>query len=122
MVIESDSRSEKLPAGSPPMESQKEPRHREGQILYDVPYIWNLKRNDTNELTDKEETHSQTQRTNLQLQDRTVTEFGMDMYTLLCLKRIASKGLLYSTWNSPQCYMAAWMGAEFGGEWIHVYV
>lgn len=43
----------KLPAGSPPMESQKEPSQR-GQILYDMPYVWNLKRNDTNELTDKE--------------------------------------------------------------------
>ena len=25
-------------------------------------------------------------------------------------------------WNSPQCYVAAWMEEEFGGEWIHVYV
>ena len=24
--------------------------------------------------------------------------------------------------DSPQCYLAAWMGGEFGGEWIHVYV
>ena len=23
--------------------------------------------------------------------------------------------------NSPQCYVAAWMGGDFGGEWIHVY-
>ena len=30
--------------------------------------------------------------------------------------------LLYSTGNSAQCYMAAWMGGEFGGEWIHRYV
>ena len=27
-----------------------------------------------------------------------------------------------STGNSAQRYVAAWMGAEFGGEWIHVYV
>ena len=26
--------------------------------------------------------------------------------------------LLYGTWNSTQCYVAAWMGGEFGGEWI----
>ena len=25
------------------------------------------------------------------------------------------------TGNIAQCYMAAWMGGEFGGEWIHVY-
>ena len=23
---------------------------------------------------------------------------------------------------SSQCFAAAWMGREFGGEWIHVYV
>ena len=38
------------------------------------------------------------------------------------LKWITNKDLLYSTWNSAQCYEAAWMGGEFGGEWIHVYV
>ena len=35
-------------------------REVEGEILYDVPYMWNLKRNDMNELTYKTETHSQT--------------------------------------------------------------
>ena len=46
----------------------------------------------------------------------------MDMYTLLYLKWITNKDLLYSTWNSAQCCVAAGMGGEFGGEWIHVYV
>ena len=32
---------------------------REGEISYDIPYIWNLKRNYTNELTYKTETDSQ---------------------------------------------------------------
>ena len=31
------------------------------------------------------------------------------------LKWITSKDLLCSTGNSVQCYVAAWMGAEFGG-------
>ena len=44
------------------------------------------------------------------------------MYTLLYLKWITNKDLLYSTGNSGQCYVAAWMGREFGGEWIHVYI
>ena len=26
---------------------------REGEILYDIPYMWNLKRNDTNELQNR---------------------------------------------------------------------
>ena len=46
----------------------------------------------------------------------------IDMYTLLYLKWITNKALLYSTWNSTQYYAAAWMGGEFGGEWIHVYI
>ena len=46
----------------------------------------------------------------------------MDMYTLLYLKWITNKELLYSMWNSAQCYVAAWMGVGFGGEWIHVCV
>ena len=36
----------------------------------------------------------------------TVRELGMDMHTLLYLKWITNKVLLYSTWNSAQCYMA----------------
>ena len=47
-----------------------------------------------------------------------VREFGMDTYTLLYLKWMTNKNLLYSTENSVQCYVAAWMGGEFGGEWI----
>ena len=44
------------------------------------------------------------------------------MFTLLYLKRITNKDLLYSTGISAQCYVAAWMGRESGGEWIHVYI
>ena len=51
-----------------------------------------------------------------------VREFGMDAYPLLYLKWVTNKELLYSTWNSVQCYVAAWMGAESGGEWMHVHV
>ena len=41
---------------------------------------------------------------------RDSSEFGIDMYTLLYLKQITNKNLLYSTGNSAQCYVAAWMG------------
>ena len=44
----------------------------------------------------------------------------MDMYTLLYLKCITNKDLLYITGNSAQHFVAAWIGGEFGGEWIHV--
>ena len=44
------------------------------------------------------------------------------MYTLLYLKWITNKDLLYNARNAAQCYVAARMGGEFGGEWIPVYV
>ena len=82
--------------------------------------MWNLKRNYTNELIYKAERDSQTQRTNLRLprgrmgeRDR---ELGTNVYTLLYLKWATNKDLLYSTGNSAQCYVAAWMGGAFGGE------
>ena len=34
----------------------------------------------------------------------------------------ANKDLLYSTGDSAQCYVAAWMGGEFGEERMLVYV
>ena len=36
------------------------------------------------------------------------------MYTLLYLKWITNNILLYSTGNSAQCHVAAWMGGEHG--------
>ena len=50
-----------------------------------------------------------------------VREFGMDMYTLLYVKWITTKDLLYSTGYSAQYYVAASRGGGFEGEWIHVY-
>ena len=43
-------------------------------------------------------------------------EFGVDRYTLLYLKWITNKDPLYSRGNSAQCYVAAWIGGELGGE------
>ena len=69
---------------------------------------------DRRRLTDLESLRSPT--------ERIVREFGMDMYTLKYLKWITNKDLLYSTGNSARCYVAAWMGGQFGGEWIYVRV
>ena len=43
-----------------------------------------------------------------------VRELGIDMYTLQYFKWITNKDLLYGTWNSALCYVASWMGGEFG--------
>ena len=39
--------------------------------------------------------------------ERIVTEFGKVMYTLMYLKWVTNKDLLWSTGNSAQCYVAA---------------
>ena len=52
------------------------------------------------------------------LEEGVVREFGIDMHTLLYLKQIANKDLLYSTGSSA--HVAAWKIEEFGGEWMHV--
>ena len=45
-----------------------------------------------------------------------VRDFGKAMDTLLYLKWITNKDLLYSTGNSTQYYVAAWVGRESGGK------
>ena len=51
-----------------------------------------------------------------------VKDFGKVMYTLLYLKWITNKNLLCSTWNSAQCYVAAWMGGGLGENgYVYVY-
>ena len=52
----------------------------------------------------------------------TVRESRMDMDTRLCLTWRTSKELLSSTGDSAQCHVASWLGGEFGGLRIHVYV
>ena len=70
-----------------------------------------------NLFTKQKQTH-RLKKTNLQLlvgdvwEEGMVRESGMDMPTLLYLKWITNKHLLYSTGNSAQCY--AWKR-----EWIH---
>ena len=49
-------------------------------------------------------------------------ESGMDMDTLLDLTWRTSKDLLPSTGSSAPRHAAAWLGGEFGGEWVRVHV
>ena len=55
-------------------------------------------------------------------EDGIIREFGMEVYTLLYFKWVTRQDLPLSTGNSVQCYGAAWVGVEFGREWIHVYL
>ena len=49
-------------------------------------------------------------------------EIGTDMYILPYIKQITNKNLLYSTGNSTQYSVMAYMGKESKKEWIYVYV
>ena len=52
-----------------------------------------------------------------------VEYFGKDVYTLLYLKWINNKDLLYSTGNSAQRYVSNWIsGGRLREGWMHVYV
>ena len=89
---------------------------RERQILYDIACMW-YKKNGTNELIYKTERESETQKTNLQLlggkREGTNQKIGIDMFTLLNIKWIIDKDLLYSTGNSTQYLVMIYMGKEF---------
>ena len=107
------------------------------QIEKEIPYMGNLKRHDTNELNILIKFIKLKQKQSHRLREKTYgcqgrswregmmgesdREFGMDMYTLLYLKWIINKNLLYSTWSSAQYYVVVWMGGKFEG-WIHVCV
>ena len=67
--------------------------------------MWNRKRKDANEFMVAGRKD---------VGEGTVKEFGMDMYTLLYLKRITNKDLLYSTWNSAQHYAAVLPDGSLG--------
>ena len=74
---------------------------------FDITYMWNLKKNDTNELIYKTETDSWTQKTNLRLpkgkgEEGINQEFEIKIYALLYMEQITNKDLLYSTGNHIQ--------------------
>ena len=58
-----------MPFAPPQMDLEiiKLSEDRERHILYDIIYMWNVKKNSINELIYKTETDSQTQQTNLWL-------------------------------------------------------
>ena len=87
------------------------------------PYMWQLKGDDARELTYRTERDSDFENELMVAGGREIIKgFGKGMYTLLYLQRITNKDILYSTWNSAQCYVPAWMGGDLGGEPMHVYV
>ena len=84
-------------------------------------------KNGTNELIYKTEIDSQMQKTNLWLPGvkggRGINwEVGIYIYILLYTKQITNKDLLYSTGNSSQYSVMAYMEKESKKEWIYVHI
>ena len=49
-------------------------------------------------------------------------EFGINIYTLLCIKQVTNKDLLYSAGNSTQYSVITYVGKMTEKEWIYIYV
>ena len=76
---------------------------REWEISHDITYIWNLKIGykwqDRNRITEVENELMVTREQRVNLRD------WVDIYTVLYIKLIANKDLLYSTGKSVMAYM-----------------
>ena len=85
----------------------------------------NLKK-DTNELIYKTEVDPQTQKINLWLPKgkggEINQEFEINIYTVLYIKQINNKGLLYYTGNYTQYFVITDNGKEYEKEWIYIYM
>ena len=49
-------------------------------------------------------------------------EAGINMYTLLYIKSVSNKDLLYGTGKSTQYFVITCMGKESEKEWMYVYI
>ena len=93
-----------------------------------ISLICGIQKNGTNEPIYKTEIESQMQKTNLWFPREKGSvgginwEIGIDIYTLLYIKQITNKNLLYSTGNSTQYSAMTYVGIESKKEWIYVYV
>ena len=75
-----------------------------------------------NLLINQKETHRLRKQTHGCRRKGIVRDLGKVMHPLLYLKWITNKDLLYSIWNSDQCYVPDWMGGVWGGKWAQVHV
>ena len=86
-----------------PRDCHTEGRNSEKENYHLIACMWNLKNKITNKLIYKTDTEKE-----LTITSREVTgsgivrEFGINIYTLLYLKRIINKDLLHSMGNSAQ--------------------
>ena len=91
------------------------------ETQYNVINVWNLKKSGTNVLIYKGNRVTVEKQTygyqGVRLQGRINWEIGTDVYTLLYVKQITNKDLLYSIGNSTQYSVMTYMGKESEKEW-----
>ena len=91
-----------------------------------ISLICGVYKNNTSELIYKTETDSQTSKTNLRFPKREGwrginQEVRINRYTLIYIKSIINKDLLYSTGNSTQHSVITYMGKESEKEFSYMY-
>ena len=82
----------------------------------------NLKKKGINEPIYKAEIESQMYKTNMMTKASRLSDnlrYWIDIYTLLHMKHVVNKDLLYSTGNASQHSVMTYMGIESKQEWIH---
>ena len=89
--------------------------------------MWNLKKNDTNELIYRIETDAQTSKKNLWLPkgkgEAGINQgFGINIYTRPYIKQINNKYLLQSTGNYTQSCNDDYNREESEKEYIHIHI
>ena len=106
--------------------SQSEVSQTKKDTYHNIMYMWNLKKNGTNELIFKTEIESQMQKANLLLPrgkwGKINWDIGTDIYTLLYIKQIPNRKVLYSTENSTQNCIMIYTQTVSKKEWIYVCV
>ena len=75
-----------------------------------------------NLLTKQKETHRLRKQTYGCWGEKIGSLESLNIYTAIYSEWITNKNLLYSTWNSTQCYVPAWIAGWVGKECIYVYV
>ena len=98
----------------------------EKEKYHDIPYVWNLKGNDTNELTKREDSDLENELTVARgcgggQGEGIARGFGISIYTLL-LKCITTKDLLYITWTLLSVtWQPGWEGSLGKNGYMYMY-
>ena len=103
--------------------------YTEKDKYHDIAYMWNLEKMmiQTNLYTKQKQTHRHRKQTYSYQRGKggwggINQEFGINIYTLLYMKQITKKDLLYSTGNYTKYFVITYKGKESEKKYIYMYV